>query len=204
MLLFEEKLPPAPIGARFKQKVKQVAANLEIDPNWLMAVIDLETGGTFNPAARNPHTGATGLIQFMPNTAQALGTSTSALAQMNFMEQLDYVERYYKPYAQHINSLQDLYLATFFPAAISKPDSYVLATQNISARTIARQNPYFDFNRDGKITVGEIKMKLFSRLPARWASRLKQNPGTTIAVSLGLIGLGFAIWKWPEIKELVG
>lgn len=204
MLLFEEKLPPAPIGARIKQKLKQVAANLGIDPNWLMAVIDLETGGTFNPSARNPHTGATGLIQFMPDTARELGTSVSALAQMNFMEQLDYVEQYYRPYAQQINSLQDLYLATFFPAAIGQPDSYVLATKNISAGTIARQNPYFDFNRDSQITVGEIKKKLLSRLPARWASRMKQNPGTTIAISLGLIGVGVAVWKWPEIKALVG
>jgi len=204
MLLFEEKLPPAPVGTRIVEKVKQVADNLSINPNWLMAVIDLETGGTFSPQARNPTTGATGLIQFMPPTASGLGTSTSALASMNAVDQLDYVERYYQPYALRINSVEDLYLATLFPRALGKGDDYVLRTSRIGADTIARQNPMFDLNNDQQISVAEVRRKLLSRLPARWASRIKQNPKTTITTALILTGIGVAIWKRKEIKALVG
>lgn len=64
-------------------------------------------------AAANPHpqyplasslatvatSGATGLIQFMPATAQGMGTTTAALAAMSAVQQLDYVQRYFKPYA---------------------------------------------------------------------------------------------------------
>ena len=38
--------------------------------------------------------GATGLIQFMPNTAEGLGTSTGELAGMSRARQMHYVEKY--------------------------------------------------------------------------------------------------------------
>src|SRR6266702_791808 len=42
-----------------------------IDPSWLAEIISFETGHTFDPAIKNKTgSGATGLIQFMPNTAK--------------------------------------------------------------------------------------------------------------------------------------
>ena len=61
------------------------------DPNAIAAVIAHESAG--DPKAVNPHSGATGLIQWMPATAKAYGTSVDALERMSALEQLDFVER---------------------------------------------------------------------------------------------------------------
>jgi len=66
-----------PNMAPYARSLAQTATRLGIDPAWLANVINFESGG--NPQARNPVSGATGLIQFMPSTAQRLGTSTAAI-----------------------------------------------------------------------------------------------------------------------------
>ena len=73
----------------FLQKVKEISSLLGINPNWLMFVMRWES--SLNPAAVNPISGATGLIQFLPSTAKSLGTSTTALKNMSNIDQLDYV-----------------------------------------------------------------------------------------------------------------
>ena len=139
----------------FLNKVVSISNQLGINPNWLMFVMYWESG--LNPAIRNKYSGATGLIQFMPATATALGTSVSALVNMSNVEQLDYVYKYYRPYAGHMNNLYDVYLVTFFPAALGKADNWVLQTSSLSPRIIAEQNPAIDVNKDKQITVGEFK-----------------------------------------------
>ncbi|MCI5715070.1 MAG: transglycosylase SLT domain-containing protein [Candidatus Onthomorpha sp.] len=134
-LLFEEKVTRN--RATFIAKVKSISARLLIEPDWLMAVMYKESG--INEKAVNPNGGATGLIQFMPATAKSLGTTTAALKAMSNVEQLDYVYKYYKPYVTKLNSYPDLYLATFFPAALGKSDDWVLQTSSLSAKTIARE-----------------------------------------------------------------
>lgn len=139
----------------FLNKVVSISNQLDINPNWLMFVMYWESG--LNPAIRNKYSGATGLIQFMPATATALGTSVSVLANMSNVEQLDYVYKYYRPYAGRMNNLYDVYLVTFFPAALGKADNWVLQTSSLSPRIIAEQNPAIDLNKDKQITVGEFK-----------------------------------------------
>lgn len=152
-MIFENK-----VSVQFAVKVKDVAKRLGVKEDWLMAVMWSES--RLNPSARNPTGGATGLIQFMPATAKYLGTSCDELARMNGVAQLDYVEKFFQPYAHRCRSFADLYLACFFPAAIGKPDSYVLQTPTLPAELIAKQNPLFDADKDGKITAGEFRKKL--------------------------------------------
>src|SRR3546814_642119 len=84
------------VTPEFINEVEAMAARLGTKPEYLMAVMSFETGASFSPAqANNAGSGATGLIQFMPNTAAGLGTSTAALAQMSSVEQLQYVEQYF-------------------------------------------------------------------------------------------------------------
>lgn len=63
----------------FCKAVIATCKNLGIpDPSYLMACIAFETGETFSPAIKNSAgSGAVGLIQFMPSTAKALGTTTA-------------------------------------------------------------------------------------------------------------------------------
>ena len=125
-----------------------------------------------DPAATNPEGGATGLIQFMPATAAGLGTSCEALREMSALDQLDYVERFFRPYAPRCHTFGDFYMACFFPAAIGKEDDYVLQTRKLSAERIARQNPAFDTDRDGRITAGEFRRRLPKLFPDEFRSIL--------------------------------
>lgn len=167
-------------SAAFLAKVIDISARLGINPDWLMIVMKMESG--INPAAYNANGGATGLIQFMPATAAGLGTSTGALIAMDNVTQLDYVYKYFRPYAGRLFSVTDLYMVTFFPAALGKPDSYILQTSSLSAALIARSNPVFDLDKNNAITVGEFKQSVINRLPseafqaiAKAANDLKKN-----------------------------
>ena len=135
-------------------KTAIVADILGIKPEWLENVMWIES--RLNPQAVNKVTGATGLIQFMPATAQSLGTTTEALKAMSFDEQMEYVYLYLRPYRGKMSSQVDVYLAVFFPVAIGKPDSYVLQTSKLSPALIAKQNPAYDLNKDNQITKGEV------------------------------------------------
>jgi hypothetical protein len=147
----------------FLYRVASIAASLGIDPDWLMIVFKIESN--IDHRAVNPMSGATGLIQFMPSTARGLGTSTASLKTMSNVQQLDYVYKYFKPYAGRLNDVTDLYTVTFFPRALGKPDNYVLQTDTLSAGLIASQNRPYDINRDNQITLGELKQSILKKLP---------------------------------------
>lgn len=159
----------------FERVLRSICSTLGINPNWLMMVmwsesrlnaqaVNKQPGDTDNAQVRAANR-ATGLIQFMPDTALNLGTTTKALYAMNAIDQLGYVYKYFKPWAGRIKSYFDLYLVTFFPDAVGRPDDYILQTKKLSASTIAKQNPFFDVNKDGKLTVGEIKRRMYESIP---------------------------------------
>lgn len=146
----------ARVDQAFRVKVREVGANLGIDPNWLMAVMGFETGYTFNPAVRNPGSSATGLIQFIESTARGLGTTTAQLARMTAVQQLDFVEAYYQPYASRVRNLGDAYLAVLFPLAIGRPDSFIMWSKDSGPyqREYAL-NSGLDVEKKGYITRGD-------------------------------------------------
>jgi len=174
MLLIYESLVPVAYRKPFVIKVKQVALRLRVDPNWLMAIMYFESARTFSPSITNS-VGATGLIQFMPATAIGLGTTTAALRNMSAVQQLDWVEKYYKQSYKFLkisaaSSYVDTYLITFFPAAVNKGLDFVIQTKTLSAALIARQNPIFDTNKDGQLTVREVQNVMLNKLPKEWAA----------------------------------
>lgn len=136
------------------------------DPSWLMACMAFETGETFSPTIRNAAgSGAIGLIQFMPSTATALGTTMEALAIMTATDQLAYVERYFNYLKGKLHNLGDVYGAILWPGMIGKSDNYVLfdrADKNHPARYV--QNKGLDFNKDGLVTRGEVTTKVQAKL----------------------------------------
>lgn len=153
------------VSAEFKQRVHKIAEELGIrDPDWLMACMAFESGETFDPAIRNAAgSGATGIIQFMPTTARALGTSTGDLAKMTAEEQLDYVKLYFLPYRGRLKNLGDIYMAILWPRGIGKDDDWVLWDRSTRPTTY-RQNSGLDANRDGVITRGEAVSKIEAKL----------------------------------------
>ena len=150
------------VSQDFKDKVMQIADNLNVNPNFLMAVMSFETGGTFSPKIKNAAgSGAVGLIQFMPDTAKGLGTTTEALAQMSAEEQLDYVARHFARFKNKLKTIEDTYMAVLWPAAVGKGADYVLFKKGTKTYD---QNRGLDINHDGEITVGEAAAKVRERL----------------------------------------
>lgn len=80
----------------FRKKIHQVAKNIGIPAMWLVDIMAHESGFSTTIQNRSHGNGATGLIQFMPDTARSLGTSVEELARMSPVRQLDYVEKYFK------------------------------------------------------------------------------------------------------------
>ncbi|MFZ6012338.1 MAG: transglycosylase SLT domain-containing protein [Bacteroidota bacterium] len=156
--------------AQFLQRVREISTQLQINPNWLMAVMHFES--RLNHQAVNRISGATGLIQFMPSTAQRLGTTTQALAQMTNVQQLEYVLRYYNHYRGRMRNYLDCYLVTFYPYAIGRPETFVLGSERSPERAalIARQNPGMDTNRDGQVTLAEVRQRIYQRLTTEQAA----------------------------------
>lgn len=124
--------------------------------SYILSCNALETGRTFNPAIRNPKSGAVGLIQFMPKTtAPDLGTTADALAAMSFVDQLDYVFKYFEKYGyiKKCKHLEDYYLSIFYPAHVGKDPNELVAR---SGSLLYSQNKGFDVDNKGYYTVGDI------------------------------------------------
>lgn len=144
----------------FRSKLLDVSRELGIDPNYIMACIALETGKTFRTDIKNPGSSATGLIQFMADTAKDLGTSTRQLRAMDHVEQMEYVKKYFKMQADNVGvpteqwTLEDVYYSIFRPKTILLGPNDIVYQR--SDGDYYSKNLYHDRNNDGKITKNEI------------------------------------------------
>ena len=160
----------AKVSQVFRDRVQWIAEELRapgVDDedlaNDLMACMAWESGRTFSPSVVNKAgSGATGLIQFMPNTAISLGTTTAALARMSAEDQLNYVYKYFRPFKGRLRNLGDVYMAILWPAGVGQPDSFVLWDKETRPTTY-RQNAGLDVNKDGRITRAEAIQKVTER-----------------------------------------
>jgi N-acetylmuramoyl-L-alanine amidase len=143
------------VNCDFRKKVVEIAKDLwpknflEMANN-LMAVFEWESGGTFKPDVPNQaKSGATGLIQFMPDKAKEyFGKCTMEVvpnyfnskneklhnlprvkefAAMTALKQLDYVKRYFEPLRNRKLEFIDFYLQVLFPISSGKPEHVVFA-----------------------------------------------------------------------------
>ena len=152
------------VSQEFRGRVIDIAIDLNVPVDYLMACIAFDSGRTFRPDKKNlAGSGAVGLIQFMPSTALMLGTTTKDLATMTAEDQLFYVHKYFLPYKHKLHTIDDVYMAILWPKAIGKPDDYVLFDV-MSKPTTYRQNASLDFNKDGKITKAEASARVRDEL----------------------------------------
>ena len=158
-LILESQIPwnTPEAKAAFKNKVIAISQALWINPNHLMVVMNAESWLQYD--IQNQSWGsAHGLIQFMPKTLELLGSSTEQLKNMTAVQQLDLVKQHYTSYKdKNINTLENLYLATFFPVALWKEDSYVFETSELKKDVVAQWNPWIDWNHNNEITMAEFK-----------------------------------------------
>ena len=134
----------------FKTKLKQVASNIGVTEDVLTTVMYKESG--IRTDIRNS-IGCIGLIQFCPDsgggstkTINGKSYSLSSIQTMNGLDQLDVVERYFKALGFSSGkpaSAGDLYVATFYPLAKNKPQTFIIGSEKSAAYAaiVAEQNP---------------------------------------------------------------
>ena len=142
-----------PTSAAFRNKLNQISGRLGVSTSDLLKIMHFESG--LDPARTND-IGATGLIQFLPKTAKKLGTTTAELAKMSAVDQLDYVEKYYRMnQVKPGMDIGDLYLMTYMPAAVqmNKPDDFVLGVDPTSKQWNRTEKVSKPFPNDPTVTL---------------------------------------------------
>ena len=164
----------------FQSEVSRVAKSLNVPEDYMYAIMSFETGGSFDTSQKNmAGSGATGLIQFMPSTAEGLGTTTEELAQMSRSDQMKYVEKYLgQNLAGRMDTkdgaaLSDFYMSVLYPVAVGKPENYALFKQG--SREYA-QNAGLDKDGDGIVTKAEAAAKVMGHLDPE--SKVYESDGT--------------------------
>lgn len=145
---------------QFWPELLAAAERLKTQPAWLLNVMATES--LFDPAARNslPGQSASGLLQFVENTALRLGTTTTNIRQMNPVQQLLFVEMYFAPFRGRLNSMADIYMAVFRGFIVDGKGETVISPLSNSRKEqrIYKLNKWLDLNNDQKITKGELAL----------------------------------------------
>jgi hypothetical protein len=68
---------------------------------------------------------------------------------MTAVDQMDYVEKYFNPYRNRLETIEDVYMAILWPAAVGKPNSCVLFSKPSAQYD---RNSGLDTNKDGAVT----------------------------------------------------
>lgn len=151
------------VSQAFRDRVRALAAHLGMPQDgasWLMSCMAWESGQTFSPSVVNgAGSGAVGLIQFMPSTAESLGTTTDALAAMTPEAQLEYVAKHFEPFRGKLQLLSDVYMVILWPRAVGQPDSTVLWDKTTRPTTF-KQNAGLDGDHNGSITKAEAASRV--------------------------------------------
>ena len=148
------------VDERFFNEVVALSKRLKCDPADLFALMKLESG--IDPSKPNAAgSGAMGLIQFMPNTAAGLGTSTSALSRMSAMQQLKYVETHLMraKNASRIGMNAKIDGATLY-AFVYLPGRAGRETLSVRGESYYNKNSGLDANGDGRITKEDLHRKI--------------------------------------------
>ena len=167
------------LTCRERKKVLEVCSELwgeenkSVKASELMSIIHLESAGTFSPSADNRR-GYSGLIQFSDASAKSLGTTRSELKKMSFVEQMDYVKRYFERKKDLLNTMMDLYLLVMKPSAVGqgKNKDYAIFDESVSIP-----------DGDGSNTSAAERMKNINKEP--WVTKYGYSSNPSFMLETG-------------------
>ena len=168
-------------GPEFLRGINDLAQKYNLDPTDLLANMAAESG--ISPSIKNKTGGAVGLIQFMPSTAKDLGTSSEELSKMSAVEQLKYVDKYFKQVGLDKSAKEakskgkkvtasTLYSKVFLPLYADAPEDTVLGKKgspellkgtNFTLGKIYEQNSSLDVDHNDIIQKFELGSKIASK-----------------------------------------
>jgi hypothetical protein len=201
------------------KKMQNISDKYGFPVEWLANLINHESAGTWNPSITNS-IGATGLIQFIPSTAQGLGTSTEKLRKMSFSQQLDYVDSYLYQALKNKKILSsngkvpnsfaqsDLFMLIFYPKSVGQPD-YIFPDSVQKANGVgtpkqytekALKNAFFDLS-EAPFTLQEYldKYKVLSSSFASGGKKWWILPTVIIIFGSTIV---FSIWYLKKRKAI--
>jgi hypothetical protein len=180
-----ERASPALLRA-----LARAAAELRLPLDALVATIAVETAGTWRANIRNPASGATGLIQWLPSTARAQGTTVEALARMTPVQQVPWVAAYFRRWQGKLRTASDVYLAVFSPKYIGAEPDVIMYRRGQPAYD---QNAHLDTDVDGVITVAEATAPVRAMLAL--ASERERVTIPPVMSPLLLLAVGRTLWS---------
>ena len=173
-------------------KIQQVAQQIGTQPEWLDALINFETGGTYSTSAQNPYSSAKGLIQIIDSSAQELGfrdSKDAVLQNRTFDTQMDNVVLpYFQLWLKRLkipafDTQQKLYMTVFYPKAVAwtPTQTFSDSIQNVNPGIKTPQD-YINFVN---ARINKTTLHTFSKgLPL---------------VAIALLGLG--AWFWLKRRK---
>lgn len=132
--------------------IERVASLVGTRPEWLDALINFETGGTYSTTIKNPVSSARGLIQIIDAAARDIGykDSLDAVTRNNDFDSqmmnvvLPYLRMQQRRYTGggSLDTKQKLYMAVFYPAYMDNPPDTAFSSN------IKKVNPGIDTVQD--------------------------------------------------------
>ena len=176
----------------FLARVKVSCAQFGFQPADLLSVMMAETANTMDPSIKNPTSSASGLIQFMEATICLLSggkvgpnnniikygsVKTSDLRMMSRVEQMDWVDKYFKYWGWPKASvpsptIANIYLTVFLPKFMFTPGDTVITKKG---EQYYETNKAFDPKRLGYITPNMVAALAISKKPQVIEILAKQN-----------------------------
>ena len=143
--------------------VEKLADNLGVSVDEVLDILEAES--MYKSDAVNPTSGATGLIQFMPDSSdvnyKTIGGkqyTMGEIAKMSPVQQLELAEKYFKGVGYKPNSGKPLYLAVAYPQALNTRANEIIIpadTDDPKLKAVLEQNPDW-LDAKGNITGASI------------------------------------------------
>jgi hypothetical protein len=173
----------------FLEGLVEMSKRLGANPGDMLAKMASES--SLMPNAQHPDTLATGLIQMIPSTARAAGTSVEALKGMSRAEQLPFIEKFLSKSLAGVKrpiSPGHLYTATFLPAFVKEKEDFVIASRDGSlpkgypeSKQWYAGNDGLDADSDGRIQIFELGQRI---------AKLRKDFGISGGISKGGLTAG--------------
>lgn len=159
-------------ASEFTSELLSFCNKHRIEPNTLMKLMAVETGGKFDTTTQNEDGYAFGLIQFTRQAANDIGVPWETIKSASLVEQFQYAEKYLEKQArnQGVNladlNLENLYLLILYPKGIKSPpdaDAIVIPATDVRSYNSNISINEKDGDNDGFIERGDIRARI-----AKW------------------------------------
>ena len=146
---------------QFRDALMVMALRLRVRPEYLLMCFYFEA--RLNPHFQTSRANGTGFLQLSKAEIQSTGTTPERILRMSGADQLQFIEKYLTPYAGHMTTLIDVYMACFFQDGVEKSDSFYFRLP-LKYKTAGKVFPLRNNNRIQKWEIDRYLRSYFIRM----------------------------------------